>query len=230
MISALPALTAALPPGLAADLPAGLTGSLASGLAGAALGLSAGLSPGPLMALVIVQTLRFGPREGAKIAAAPLLTDLPIVALALALTAGVSGRPGLLGLLNLLGAAYLAWCALGSLRFKPQGEGAAPAQPRSYRTGALANLLNPSPYLFWGAVGAPMLARGWAQGWTAAAAFLAGFYGLLVGSKLLVAWLSGRVGPVMGSPGYRLVMRGLGLMLLGYAGWFALEGIRLLGL
>ena len=52
-------------------------------LSGAVFGLAAGLMPGPLLALVIQQTLRHGPTEGIKVAAAPLLTDLPIVAAAL---------------------------------------------------------------------------------------------------------------------------------------------------
>lgn len=44
---------------------------------GIALGLSAGLSPGPLQAIVISETLLKGKKEGIKVALAPLLTDLP---------------------------------------------------------------------------------------------------------------------------------------------------------
>jgi len=36
---------------------------------------------------VLAQTLRHGPREGCKIALTPLVTDAPIIALALALAA-----------------------------------------------------------------------------------------------------------------------------------------------
>ena len=46
---------------------------------GILLGLSGGLSPGPLTALVISQTLRFGAREGMLVALAPILTDGPLV-------------------------------------------------------------------------------------------------------------------------------------------------------
>ena len=51
--------------------------------AGLVYGLSAGFSPGPLMALVISQTLKHGIREGAKVAMAPLITDLPIILVSL---------------------------------------------------------------------------------------------------------------------------------------------------
>ena len=44
--------------------------ALASGML---LGFSAGLSPGPMLTLVLAQTLRHGSREGCKIALTPLL-------------------------------------------------------------------------------------------------------------------------------------------------------------
>jgi threonine/homoserine/homoserine lactone efflux protein len=40
---------------------------------GAFLGLACGLAPGPLLALLLAQTLRHGPREGCKVALAPLV-------------------------------------------------------------------------------------------------------------------------------------------------------------
>ncbi|MDY6953588.1 MAG: LysE family translocator, partial [Thermodesulfobacteriota bacterium] len=46
---------------------------------GIVLGLSAGFAPGPLLALVISQTLRHNAVEGLKVALAPLVTDLPII-------------------------------------------------------------------------------------------------------------------------------------------------------
>lgn len=205
-----------------------ISGAASAAMAGAALGFSAGISPGPLLALVIVQTLGYSVREGVKVAAAPLLTDLPIVAAALGLTLVAAGHPRLLAGITLCGALFLAKSAWDSLRFAGPSEARPQALPRSVQKGMLANFLNPSPYLFWGAVGAPLLAQCWAAGQGAAAAFLAGFYVCLVGSKVLIAWLTGRLGPVMGSLGYVWVMRALGLMLLGYAAVFALDAWRLL--
>lgn len=46
---------------------------------GAFLGLAAGTSPGPLLAVTISETLRYGKWEGIKIAVSPLITDLPII-------------------------------------------------------------------------------------------------------------------------------------------------------
>lgn len=52
-------------------------------LAGLSIGLAAGISPGPLQALVVTSTLRGGFGAGWRVAAAPLLTDVPIVTIAL---------------------------------------------------------------------------------------------------------------------------------------------------
>ena len=53
--------------------------------------------------------------------------------------------------------------------------------------GLLVNFLSPHPWLFWITVGGPTLIRAWqADAWHAVA-FLFGFYGPLVGGKILVA-------------------------------------------
>ncbi len=80
------------------------------------MGLAAGLAPGPLSALVVSQTLSYGIREGIKVAAAPLITDLPISLLAVLVGSRIASRPVPLGLLSLLGAiyiCYLGWECLG---------------------------------------------------------------------------------------------------------------------
>ncbi|MFH0751823.1 MAG: LysE family translocator [Chloroflexota bacterium] len=89
---------------------------LASGIV---LGLAAGVAPGPLLALALGQALRFGTREGLKVAAAPLLTDVPIVALATLLVATAAGTAGgLLGAISLAGAAFVAYLGLETIRVR----------------------------------------------------------------------------------------------------------------
>lgn len=201
---------------------------LSPALAGAGLGLASGLSPGPLMALVLAQTLAHGPREGIKVAAAPLLTDAPIILLALAVAGAASGKNALLGAITLAGCAFLLHCAVGCLRWSPpRGQAQPPGNPGSLKKGVLANLLNPAPYLFWTTVGAPMLLRAGETGWGGVALFLGSFTLSIVGSKAALALLTARFGPLLGSRGYAWLMRGLGLMLLAYAGLFARDAWRL---
>lgn len=195
--------------------------------AGVLLGLSGGLAPGPLLTLVVTETLRHGARAGVGVALAPLLTDLPIILAAVALLRPLTDQRLPLGLLCLAGGLYLAGLGLHGVRF--QGADLGPARPAaSLGRGVIANFLNPSPYLFWLTVGAPTVLTAWRQSGLAATAFLLAFYVCLVGSKVLVALLLGRTRHLLRSRGYIAVMRGLGVVLLLYAGWFLYQaGIHL---
>ena len=193
---------------------------------GAFLGLSCGLAPGPLLALVLAQTLRHGPREGCKIALTPLVTDAPIIVVALVVAAKLAQLRPLLGIVSLAGGAFVLYLAWESLRPARQEAEATAERPRSWFKGIVTNLLNPHPWLFWLTVGAAMLAKAIAQSWLVAAAFLFGFYMLLVGSKVMVALLAGRSRDLLAGRPYRVVMRVLAVLL----GFFALllfrEGLR----
>jgi threonine/homoserine/homoserine lactone efflux protein len=198
---------------------------------GILLGLAAGFAPGPLMALVLAQSVRFGTREGLKVAVAPLITDLPIVALATALVGLAAGAVGgLLGAISLVGAVFVAWLGVESIRTTGVEAGRPDEAPRSWTRGALVNALSPHPYLFWITVGAPVLLRAWSSSVGAALAFLVGFYASLVGAKMVLAVIGGASGGRLRGGAYRAVMVVLGALLLLFAARLAWEGLRLLGL
>ena len=77
-------------------------------ISGAVLGLSAGWSPGPLLTLVISETLRAGNTAGIRVAAAPLITDTPIIIVALILMPRLNASLGMMGGISLAGAAFIA--------------------------------------------------------------------------------------------------------------------------
>jgi len=159
---------------------------------GAFLGLSCGVAPGPLLALLLAQTLRHGPGEGCKIALTPLVTDAPIIVVALVVAAKLAELRPLLGLVSLAGGAFVLYLAWDSFRPVRVGAETPSEPPRSWFKGIVTNLLSPHPWLFWLTVGAAILARAIAQSWLVAVAFLFGFYLLLVGSKVGVALMAGR--------------------------------------
>jgi threonine/homoserine/homoserine lactone efflux protein len=195
---------------------------------GVLLGLFCGLAPGPLLALVLAQTMGHGPREGCKIALTPLLTDAPIIAVAMVFAAKLAGFQRLAGLVSFAGGAfvlYLAWDTLRSLR---QEAGSSTRLPQSLLKGILTNLLSPHPWLFWLTVGAATLTKAIAQSWLAAVAFLCGFYLLLVGSKVVVALLAARSRNLLAGRPYRVVMRVLGLLLGFFAVLLFREGLKYL--
>ena len=92
------------------------------------------------------------------------------------------------------------------------------------------NALNPNPYLFWLTVGGPtMIGAGRKDPWSAAA-FVAGFYLCLVGSKVILALLVGKSRPLWKGNAYKYLMRVLGTLLLIFAFLLFRDGLRLLGL
>lgn len=159
---------------------------------GLSLGLSAGLAPGPLLALVIQRSVQGGLASGLRVAVAPFLTDLPIVILSLLLV----GRLPEVGLDVLLavGGLFVIW--LGIDAFRHAGDAidmtASTSARQDFLHGALINFLNPHPYLFWVAVGAPTVVRAWRTEPWMAVAFIVAFYALLVGSKMALAFVFSR--------------------------------------
>ena len=195
---------------------------------GAAFGLAAGLSPGPLLAFVIAQTVRHGTREGLKVAAAPLITDAPIVLLSLLVLSRV-GSDAILGVVALAGGGFVAFLAVEDLRATRLEVSPAIAPARSWRQGATVNALSPHPWVFWITVGAPILLVASVGGVAGPAAFLAGFYVCLVGSKVAVAAAVGASRGALTGRAYPWVMRVLGAVLLVFSVVLVREGLILLG-
>jgi threonine/homoserine/homoserine lactone efflux protein len=192
-------------------------------LLGLSLGLGSGLAPGPLLALVIRSSLERGFAAGARVAFSPLLTDVPVIAIAVVLAARLPKT--MLGVLGIIGGAFVLWLGARALREQiPPAEAAASSGSRRtdmYR-GALTNLLNPHPWVFWITVGAPILVGGGLGG---SALFLGAFYLLLVGTKVVLARAiaTGR-SRLIGGRGYAAALRVSGLLLIAAGILLVIEG------
>jgi threonine/homoserine/homoserine lactone efflux protein len=194
---------------------------------GVGLGLGAGLTPGPLLGLIISETLRSGWRAGMLVALAPPLADIVVVALCFLFLAGLP--VSLLPLLSVAGGFYVLF--LGWETWRATGASVTPAREtintarQSLRKGITVNLLNPHPYLFWLTVAGPLVAREYRHSaFLPIIVFVSGFYGCLVGSKMLLALLvhSGRAR--LQGRGYRLVLRASATLLLLLGGLLLWEG------
>jgi threonine/homoserine/homoserine lactone efflux protein len=159
-------------------------------LLGLSLGFSAGLSPGPLLTLVITRSLARGFWSGLRVALSPLITDIPIILLTLLL---FNALPPLFEqAVTVVGGLYVIYLGIETMR-SARHAGLADQVARPGETqmdlwqGALVNFLSPHPWLFWIAIGAPTLTRAWQTGPAYALAFLLGFYALLIGGKIAVA-------------------------------------------
>lgn len=195
---------------------------------GTVLGLSAGFAPGPLLTLVISETLQHGIKAGIKVAIAPFITDLPIICLTFLVLSKLSGFHQLVGIISLLGGCFIFYTGFKNLLIKQPDSDFKISKFNSLSKGILANFLNPQPYLFWFSVGAPLLIKAINQSYISALAFIASFYLLLVGSKLLLAILVGKSRSFLHENAYIYIMRFLGLMLFIFAFVLFYDGLELL--
>ncbi len=167
--------------------------------------------------------------DGVKVAIAPILTDAPIIAVALVLMGELARIEPVLGGITLFGAVFLTYLAVESFRVRGIGIIDEGTEAHSLRRGFIVNLLNPHPYLFWFVIGAPTLLKAANESIPAAVLFLVGLYVCLIGAKILVAWLVARSRSYLKSRGYVYVNRFLGIALAAFALFFVRDGLTLLG-
>ncbi len=203
-----------------------MTSELTFLFSGIVFGLSGGLSPGPLLTLVISETLKHGIKEGVKVALAPLITDLPIILVTISLLSRLSDTDSVIGTIFLCGAVFLAYLGYESLVFKGSDADIRLVKPQSLKKGIVANFLNPSPYLFWLSVGSPTLLKALKLNLFSAAGFIFCFYLFLVGSKILLAVIIGKSRAFLKSSHYILTVRFLGIILLIFAAYFFIIGLK----
>ncbi len=196
-------------------------------LQGIVLGFAAGISPGPMLGLVISQTLRQGWRAGNLVALAPLFSDIPIILVLLLLL----GHLPVIAIywLALIGGAFVIYLGFETIRttrmtmaFK-----AKETSGKVLLSAVATNLLNPHPYLFWATAGSAILLQSFASGGLATSlAFLVGFYLLLIGAKLAIAFLVSRSQQWLTGHTYHYLLVGSGLLLIGLGVWLIWEGVQ----
>jgi len=196
---------------------------------GAGLAFAAAVQPGPFQTFLVSETLSRGWRRTVPAAFAPLLSDAPIVAVALLVLTRIPGE--MIRILHLAGAVflfYLAWSAWQSWRrYDANDELEADAGQRTVIKAAFVNFLNPNPWLGWSLVMGPLFLAGYREAPVRGVAFVVGFYvtmvACLVGLITLFAFAR-QLGPRV-----RRVTLGLSVIALagfgGYQLWLGLRGV-----
>jgi threonine/homoserine/homoserine lactone efflux protein len=167
---------------------------------GIGYGFAASVQPGPFQTWLISQTLSRGWKRALLAALAPLLSDGPIIALALLV---LSRLPAWLErTLYIAGGLFILYLALSAVRAWQRYDAAAiiEAGPVQYNVlkAALMNALSPGPYLYWSLVTGPILLSGWHRAPINGIAFLVGFYATMVASLAILIIVIGtmrRLGP-----------------------------------
>ncbi len=190
---------------------------------GITLGLASGFSPGPLLTLVISETVNFGRKEGLKVAFAPLITDLPIILLCFLVLYYIRDNNVVFGVLSITGGIFLAYISRDNFRAKKISQNNQ-VRITSLRKGIIANLLNPAPYIFWLTIGATTIVKGWTASFLFPIVFISSFYLCLIGSKVIIAIIVSRSMQFIRSGVFRWINYFLGVLLLFMAAKFVYDG------
>lgn len=195
-------------------------------LSGIILGFSAGITPGPLLTLVISQTLKHSLRDGIKVALAPILTDLPIILLTFLLLSRLAQMKFFFGIISILGGFFVLYLAQETFFQGPIQLNLNGVKPQSIRKGIMTNLLSPHPYLFWFSVGVPLMIKGANESILNSLLFAVSFFLFIIGSKIAIALIMSRWKNFLSEVVYLYTMKFLGVGLLLFAILLFREGVE----
>ena len=195
--------------------------------AGVALGIIEGIKPGPLLTMVIRESLSKGLRSGMWTAAAPIFTDGPLIIVSLFFAGWMATEPSVLLLISALGALFLTKMGLECFTLElpdPDMEGDATG---SFKRGVLTNLLNPNVYVFWFLIGGPLMATAAEQEPIAPVIYAISFLLSIILVKAAIAWIFVGGGTWLSPGKYRVAMVVCGLAMLAFAASFAYQAYDL---
>ena len=197
---------------------------------GTLLGLAAGFTPGPLLVLVISETLRHSIKEGVKVSIAPIITDLPILLVSLFVLTQLSNFNILIGIISIFGGLFVLYLGYESLRTKGVELNLEEKSSNALKKGVITNALNPHPYIFYMTVGAPMMFKALDKTVFHAGAFLGSFLFFLVASKIILAIIAGKSRTFLKGNAYINILRILGILLFLFSIFLFRDGLRLIGI
>ena len=201
---------------------------MALAAAGVALGLFEGIRPGPLLTMVIRETLTGGWSAGARAASAPIFTDGPLIIVSIFLSGWVAEQPSILFLISLLGAGFLVWFGIDCFRIEaPDPDTAQEAVTGSFRRGVITNLLNPNVYVFWFLIGGPLMASAADEEPLAPVAYALSFLVTIIIVKMAIALIFDRTRGSMSPRAYKIALGICGLGMIGFSAGFLYQAYEL---
>ena len=195
---------------------------------GIGYGFAAAVQPGPFQTYLISQTLSKGWRLTLPAALAPLISDGPIIVVALVVLSQVPVWfqrflyiAGGLFILYLAYSAFVAWRTYDKSGVVTDSSGR-----QSVVKAAMMVALSPGPYIYWSLVTGPILLTGWREAPANGLGFLVSFYATIVlslGGIIVMFGTARQLGPkvnrtLLGVSAITLVCFGLYQLWLGVAG------------
>ena len=198
-------------------------------IAGATLGIVEGIKPGPLLTMVIRETLSGGLRAGLWTAAAPIFTDGPLVIFSLFAAAWIATNPSTLLAITLAGAIFLAQMGYECFGLEPPNmDEDAPPPTGSFLRGVITNLLNPNVYVFWFLIGGPLMASAADEEILAPIAYAITFLVTIMLTEAAIAYAIHRASGNISATVYRRLLAICGIVMIGFSLYYAMQAYELL--
>lgn len=196
--------------------------------AGLALGVVEGVKPGPLLTMVIRETLSGGFRAGMWTATAPIFTDGPLVIVSLLAASWIATQPTVLILISVLGAGYLLKMGIECFSLEPPSPDLTDIDvSHSFKRGVLTNLLNPNVYVFWFLIGGPLMASAADHEPLAPVAYALTFLVSIIIVKCLIALAFDRTRGNLSHGTYKRVLSLCGVAMIVFATGFIFQAYDL---
>ena len=197
-------------------------------LAGASLGAIEGIKPGPLLTMVIRETLSGGLRAGLWTAAAPIFTDGPLIIISLLAAAFLAEHESLLFVVTLAGGAFLALMGIECFSLDPPNiDERHPTPKGSFLRGIATNLLNPNVYVFWFLIGGPLMASAVRQEILAPIAYAVTFLITIMLTKAAIAFAFHRASGKISPTAYRGTLSLCGIAMLCFSAKFVWDAYNM---
>ena len=202
---------------------------LSLALAGALLGVVEGIKPGPLLTMVIRETLSGGLRAGIWTAAAPVFTDGPLIVLSLVAAAWIATQTSVLLTITVAGAVFLAYMGIDCFSLELPDVASHDAPPKaSFLRGITTNLLNPGVYVFWFLIGGPLMASAVNQELLAPVAYALTFLGTIILTKVCIAYIISKSSQGITPQTYRKLLSVCGVVMLCFSLYYVWQAYSLI--
>jgi threonine/homoserine/homoserine lactone efflux protein len=186
----------------------------------------AGLSPGPLLTLVVSETLKNGKKEGIEVGISPLISESLIILFVLVILSSVAENYIVIRAISLSGACFLIYLGLSNLRTNAKEPGDDLEKDNVLLRGIITNLLNPNAYMFWLTIGGPRIIESAQVQISAMILFMLGFYMMLIGSQTAIAIVVDKSKTLVRGKHYVYIIRALGIMLIVFALIFVRDALK----
>ncbi|WP_457623118.1 LysE family translocator [Persephonella sp.] len=192
---------------------------------GLILGIAAALSPGALLALLISETLRGNIKNGILVSISPIITDIPILFVAIFIIKKLENFEILLGIISIIGAFilfYLGYKNLTEKDFKLKTD-----LKGSLKKGVIINILNPYTYLFWFFIGAPYISD---KGHFESGVFVLTFFIGISGTMILIAFFIDKIKVFIESKYYFYLLKFIGFIFIIFGVMLSVRGFKYIGI